>query len=435
MSSEDNKPKPAAASNNAVKEPPKKKRKKDNPKYWLVKVPTWVAEEWFNDKKYPRMARVAELYVLPPTEDGKREMKLEITRSQHMLNSSGNLHAQQHSHLHGNSLNNNPLKQFEDIPIPTQLKMEERPKRNRVNVKHGELKVLGQDKLLLFQDKPAFMVGSRVEALDDSNQHHISSDLDDDEDDDLQMKDKNSGNKNSKTKKGADKDSKGTLTAIKGYRRGVIKEINDDRTFTVEFDKTKKIRYTVPERDIRFLDETEKLKANKCKVQAVISSEMDISPQWTPQYKEFLQLRAMKKSVQNTMKIKEKVDIYSLDQQKRNAIADQRVKANKEALNAAKRGKGSGDGAKKKRVKNVRKDEQQYENMIFAAFEKDGVLTQKEIAQRCFHESWNFLRPVVQKLCDLHSNSAKSGGRSWILKPQYRLASDDVAAENNNDPQ
>ena len=107
---------------------------------------------------------------------------------------------------------------------------------------------------------------------------------DEDEDDDM------GSNKNKKKNE--------TTASIKGYAKGVIKEINDDRTFTVEFKKSKKQRYNVPERDIRFEDAQQAQRANKCKILGIVNGEMDVTPEWTPQYKQFLQLRSMKKSFQ-----------------------------------------------------------------------------------------------------------------------------------------
>merc|ERR1712228_714644 len=159
------------------------------------------------------------------------------------------------------------------------------------------------DKLLVFHDKPPFPVGSKVEALDTSRNHRgrnsnamETDDGDDDADEDTDKK----------TKK--KKNSKGVSSTIKGYAKGVIAEINDDRTFTVDF--TGKQRYNVPARDIRFSDPNEAARANKCKIYGVVNGEMDVTPIWTPQYQQFLHIRSMKKSAQHTMQIKERVDIF-----------------------------------------------------------------------------------------------------------------------------
>ena len=170
----------APNTNSTIQEPPKKKRKKEKSKYWLVKIPTWIAEEWFNDKKYQSGARLGDLYILPSKDGkGKKEMKLEITAPppQRITNSNHNT-----SDLHDK---NNPLKAFQDIPIPSSLKMDERDKRTRINVKHGELKTLGQDKLLVFHDKPTFPVGSKVEALDNSRNSHNQSAFNSDDEEDM----------------------------------------------------------------------------------------------------------------------------------------------------------------------------------------------------------------------------------------------------------
>jgi len=304
-----------------------------------------------------------------------------------------------------------------DIPIPTQFKMEQRPQRKRTNVKHGTLTELKDDKLLVFHDKPSFPVGSHVEALDNSRNRHSDIYHHDDEEE--------------KDKKTKNKKKNMSLCAIKGYSKGVIKEINNDRTFTVEFNKTKKRRYKVPERDIRFEDIQESQRANKCKIWGTVNGEMDMMPIWTKEYKQFLTLRSMQKFSQHTMKIKHKVNKFGESEEVRQKEAERIIRLNKnmDAKNVRSHKAGT-TTKKKKRIKNVRKDDKIYENMIFAAFEKESLLNQKEIETKT-NEPWNFLRPIVQKLCDRHNNTSK-GGRTWVLKPEYRLATDTAIETEQN---
>ena len=58
---------------NTIQEPPKKKRKPNKSKFWLVKVPTWVHDEWFDDKKYQPGARLAELYIITKDKHDKKK--------------------------------------------------------------------------------------------------------------------------------------------------------------------------------------------------------------------------------------------------------------------------------------------------------------------------------------------------------------------------
>eukprot|EP01083_Nonionella_stella_P010240 29243_1 len=394
-----------SSNSNEVKKPPKKKRKKGKSNFWLVKIPNWLHDEWFDDTKYPNCSRLGELYVIPDQKDSsKKTMKLEVTRPHPQNPSKSSLHDRNHHR-------NNPLKQFENIPIPTHFKMEQREARHRVNVMHGELKVTGQDKLLVFHDKPPFPVGSHVEALDNSRNTNSHMMRDQDEDDDIKMSSKKKKAKNL------------SMSAMKGYAKGEVKEINDDRSFTVQFSKTKKVRYKVPERDIRFENPQEAQRANKCKIWGMVNGEMDVTPQWTPQYSKFLQLRSMKKAFQHTMQIKERKNIFAQSKDERERDAMKKISANKTTdRKHVKSNKNKTNVEKKKRVKNVRKEEKVYENLIFAAFEKDSMLNQKDIELKT-SEPWNFLRPIVQKLCNRHQNAAKSG-RSWVLKPEFRLATD-----------
>eukprot|EP01083_Nonionella_stella_P279158 949623_1 len=328
-------------------------------------------------------------------------MKLEVTRPHPQINNNRN---DNYKYKHN---------QFDNIPIPSQFKMDQRAQRNRVNVKHGELTITGQDKLLVFHDKPPFPVGSHVEALDNSRNINNNNN-NNNEDIDIKMKDKKDVN----------------AVTIKGYNKGIIKEINNDRTFTVQFNKTKKQRYKVPERDIRFENPQEAARANKCKIMGVVNGEMDVTPQWTPQYKKYLQLRSMKRAFQHTMQIKEKRNIFNASRAERDRDAMAKIHANRKLDKKNVKSNKNKDVRGKKRVKNVRKDEEVYKNMVFAAFEKESCLTQKDMESKT-GEPWNFLRPIVQKICDRHQNTNK-GGRSWILKPEFRLATDVIKVDDGN---
>ena len=145
---------------------------------------------------------MAELFIIPKGDKDKKDMKLEITRPPPSINTNTKT-----NNFSMNDNYNDPLKQFENIPIPSQFKVDERDKRYRVNVKHGELQKLDPDKLLVFHDKPAFPVGSKVEALDNSrnnNRSAFGSDIDEEdenEDDDIKMKDAKNGKNKNKNKK------------------------------------------------------------------------------------------------------------------------------------------------------------------------------------------------------------------------------------------
>ena len=138
-----------------IKQPPKKKRKRGN--FWLVKVPVWVAEQWFDDTKYPNGSRLGELYVSPDAADpNKKSMKLELTQPLKRSKTNNNHNYNNYSMADDSSFNKT-VDQFKDIPIPPVFKMEQRESRNRVNVKHGSLKVLGKDQLLVFHDVISFI--------------------------------------------------------------------------------------------------------------------------------------------------------------------------------------------------------------------------------------------------------------------------------------
>lgn len=112
-------------------------------------------------------------------------------------------------------------------------------------------------------------------------------------------------------------------------------------------------------------------------------------------------------------------------EEQRNKASEAIINDNKrlDAGNAkARRDRRDQSGAKIKRVKNVRKDAQVYETLIFAAFEKNSVIEQRELCQQ-IREPWSFLKPIMEKLCDRHKNADKQG-RNWVLKPEYRLNTD-----------
>ena len=114
----------------------------------------------------------------------------------------------------------------------------------------------------------------------------------------------------------------------------------------------------------------------------------------------------------------------------REKLAQKRIERQKQNDKAnAKRRRGKSDATKTKRVKAVRKDDQQYENMIFAAFEKESVLTQKEMERKCGGEKWRFLKPVVERICNMHGRT--NSEKSWVLKPEFRLATDVITPKED----
>ena len=125
------------------------------------------------------------------------------------------------------------------------------------------------------------------------------------------------------------------------------------------------------------------------------------------------------------MQIKKKEDKFAkLSKAERDRKAEDKIRENKERDAQTRKPKSSLNAKKAKRVKNVRKDEKLYENMIFAAFEKESCLNQEDFFRKT-GEPWNFLRPVVNKLCDRVKNAEK-GNRSWVLKEEFRLATDNA---------
>ena len=121
------------------------------------------------------------------------------------------------------------------------------------------------------------------------------------------------------------------------------------------------------------------------------------------------------------MKIRAKGNKFELTRAERDKKAQDIIERNKD-LERANVKAGKSTSTKKKRGKNVRKDERVYEQLIFAAFEKESCLNQEDFVRKTC-EPWNFLRPVVTKLCDRIKNADK-GGRSWVLKENFKLATD-----------
>merc|ERR550539_1947727 len=114
-----------------IKQPPKKKRKRGN--FWLVKVPNWIADEWFDDTKYPNGARLGELYVSPnATDPNKKSMKLELTQPPLKRSKTSKHHNYNHYTMADDpsSAFKRQVNQFKDIPIPPLFKMEQRETRN-----------------------------------------------------------------------------------------------------------------------------------------------------------------------------------------------------------------------------------------------------------------------------------------------------------------
>ena len=122
-----------------------------------------------------------------------------------------------------------------------------------------------------------------------------------------------------------------------------------------------------------------------------------------------------------------------MNEEKRKKEAERKIRENKNNDRIhIKSNKNKDKKKESRRVKRVRKDESLYESMIFAAFAKDSSLLQKEITTKT-GEPWNFLKNVVEKLCNYQTRNEK--GRVWVLKPEYRLATDNAITDSTQTSQ
>lgn len=247
----------------------------------------------------------------------------------------------------------------------------------------------------------------------------VSLNVSDTEDDDIQ----NNTSSTSKTNK-RNNNNKSVSIKLGNYRKGTIIHVNDERTFDIEFDDGH-VRTNCPMREIRFLDPSKDApKADNCKIWSLTSHEMDVQPIWNAKYQQFLKHRSLRmnhglKSIVNEVK-----NEFTLSAEKRERIADAKIAMNKKAQMQT-MSKGRREKAmnlnKKPRLKRVRKEDEEYKQIILSVFDKNERLSQKEVISRT-GEPWSFLQNMMQKFCVTVSGTGKNTrSKEWQLREEYVL--------------
>ena len=387
-----------------MEEPPNKKQRtndnKTNKVYMVVRLPKWLNDEWWNDNngqpKHLPNSELGKIYLIPKNNNNNNNKIHSTNFDDFKVRMNINTYKKS--------------KNSDELNIPTKFEFKKRGTRNRMNVKHGELKKFDKNQLLIFTDKPAFAIEQEIEGLDTQ---YINN------------------NKNKRSRKAKYE----SIFNNKQFRKGKITHINNDRTYTIEFDNGHE-RRNVPETDIRTLNRNDpkSIKQDKCKKKAMATVEFDILPIKTKEYfKYFAQkTKAMtfKPKHNKGVTVTKKENIYDLSMEERDKIAtQQKLEKKKREMLLQTKTKNNRSNNPNKKVKNVRKSEAFYKNAIFAAFENKTALNKREI-EKATQEPWNFLKPIIKLLCEYHKRD--EDGIKWKLKDEYRLATDAAINDDEN---
>ncbi len=133
----------------------------------MVRIPRWLSDEWEDNEKYPGGSLVAAVHL--QEEGGEQTLqvhpppKRRQKTTPHILSTS--LSTSTSSMTADGKKKENPAP-----PIPKSFKITQKPARKRLAVKHGELEEKSEiDKLVVFTEKPPFLVNHEVEAMHDKN--------------------------------------------------------------------------------------------------------------------------------------------------------------------------------------------------------------------------------------------------------------------------
>jgi len=229
-------------------------------------------------------------------------------------------------------------------------------KKQRVNVHHGDLTELSEDKLLIFYEKPPFLIDFEIEALDTTNKGQMRQ---------KQIREQMENDDNDNNTNDNNNDNKTNLLTFRAFEKGTIIKVHNDRTFDVKFIHGD-IRYNVPEREIRLAyhsnymkkqqntdntkdntsndgenannDNNDKdnikrqslkeiqRKADLCKKIGKIADEYDIIPALNDEYFQFLNVKAKIETQQKLeSQLKLRQNIYNESAETRKLIAQQQI--------------------------------------------------------------------------------------------------------------
>lgn len=358
------------------------KAKKKNTKYFVVKIPKFLADEWWDNNKYPVGSGTNQHTLLGRMYDMNDKKNKSSNNNNDKLASLNVVVNPTNYMRHQKEL-------YESIPLEFRLK--QRPPKRRRNTKHGEVVDAGADSLLIFNDKPEFGENDDVEVL----------------------------NPNIKSNNILDK-----------YCRGHILKVNNDRTYNIRLnsDHNSVLLTNIHKRYIRLKKYNEK--QDICKKKSKTQFEFDLQPIPNREYFEFIKKRKNKQTkkivkvvpagkMDETKKSLEKVKktIYSTTIQKNSdgyTYQDRKTKSKSSSIDTK---------PKKRKEKAVRKEKEYYKNVLFNVFDKyrRTKMTQNEITKYS-NEKWAFIKDVVVLYCN--QKGKENNSRVWELKDEFKIAGD-----------
>jgi len=230
------------------------------------------------------------------------------------------------------------------INVPDELKLVQIKDAKRYVLKYGKRILKDSEKKLVFTDRPMFPEGSIVDAVHSNSQ---------------------------------------------SYKRGTIISANhDSRTFNVRFDNGE-IQNSLPPSKINAKELPPKV--DKCKMEGLVSNSFSAQTIFNEKYKKFLLERKKQSLLRKNTKLKRKTNIFEQ--------GDRRVKIRK-LLNEQKK-RNAKQKTTKMKIRNVRKPDAMYEQLICTAFDKKPYLTKREL-ENLTQEPYHFLKKVLQKMCNYH---------------------------------
>jgi len=231
------------------------------------------------------------------------------------------------------------------INVPDELKLVQIKDAKRYVLKYGKRILRDPEKKLVFTDRPMFPEGSIVEAVHSSSQ---------------------------------------------SYKKGTIISANyDTRTFNVRFD-TGEIQNSLPPSKINAKELPPKV--DKCKLEGLVSNSFSAQTMFNEKYKKFLLQRKKQSLVRKNTKLRRQTNIFEQ--------RDRQVKIRK-LLNEQKKRNAKQQKPTHSKIRNVRKPDSVYEQLICTAFDKKPYLTKREL-ESITGEPYHFLKKVLQRMCNYH---------------------------------
>lgn len=353
----------------------KKGGKKGGKKYYLVKVPKFIAQSWWDPQKYPPHSNLGTLQYM-----GAKKMKGGQTEKAHMkLTVNVN-----DPHYPGKPrMNATPNGGMVEAPlkIPSELNVSEKKSRTVSRFKHDRYQDKEEVKLLVFSEKT-------LPALNKP----------------LQVKTRNGDLENA--------------TVLNIYEQGgkQLCEVKYDDGAAAGGQKHE----SVTERDV----EIERVEWNrKCKLIRYVDRHLEATPVMGAEYRKFLKNRFRAETTRSNVQIQSRESIFDINdstvagKKRRRDLVERKLEIERKKQRIINEGP---------KLKRVRRDADIYRKKIFAAFDKQPYLTREDLCGWCGDSSgsapWAFIKETVASLCQYHNVGEHQ--KTFSLKDDYKLDTD-----------